>query len=105
MALDGTARRRQRPADAIVQQEPYSGKKKTHTDKNIVLVNETTSTVVYRSPTMAGRTHDKKATDEAQLTYPVTATLDKDTGFQGYEPAGVLTRQPKKPQRPRLECR
>ena len=24
------------------------------------------------------------------------ATLAKDTGFQGYEPAGVLTRQPKK---------
>ena len=46
---------------------------------------------------MAGKTHDKKATDEAQPTYPVHATLDKDTGFQGYEPAGVLTQQQKKP--------
>src|SRR5215468_4393138 len=104
LALDGTERRRQRPADATVQQEHYSGKKKTHTDKNIVLVNETTNKVVYLSPTIAGRTHDKKATDEAQITYPVNATLDKDTGFQGYEPEGVLTRQPKKTQRPRLEC-
>src|ERR687888_1614774 len=103
LALDGTERRRQRPADATVQREHYSGKKKTHTDKNIVLVNETTSKVVYLSPTIAGRTHDKKATDEAQITYPVNATLDKDTGFQGYEPEGVLTRQPKKTQRPRLE--
>ena len=96
LALDGTERRRHRPADAAVQQEHYSGKKKTHTDKHIVLVNATTSKVVYLSPTIAGRTHDKKATDEAQLTYPVNATLDKDTGFQGYEPEGVLTRQPQK---------
>ena len=48
------------------------------------------------SPTVAGKTHDKKATDEADLLYPVNSTLDKDTGFQGYEPAGVLTHQPKK---------
>ena len=96
MAIDGTERRRQRPVDPTKQQEHYSGKQKTHTDNNIVLVNETTSKVVYLSPTIAGRTHDKKATDEAQITYPVNATLDKDTGFQGYEPEGVLTRQPKK---------
>ena len=39
-ALDGTERRRQRPTDAQRQKEHYSGKKKTHTDKNILLVNE-----------------------------------------------------------------
>ena len=38
----------------------------------------------------------KKAADTAQICYPPNATLGKDTGFQGYEPAGVLTRQPKK---------
>jgi hypothetical protein len=38
----------------------------------------------------------KKAADEAALTFPVGATLGKDTGFQGYEPVGVLTNQPKK---------
>ena len=45
---------------------------------------------------MAGKTHDKKAADEAQIAYPVNATLDKDTGCQGYEPGGVLTQQPQK---------
>jgi hypothetical protein len=74
----------------------YSGKKKTHTDKNILLVNETTTKVVYLGPTIAGKTHDKKAADEDPIAYPVNATLEKDTGFQGYEPAGVLTQQPKK---------
>jgi hypothetical protein len=95
-ALDGTERRRQRPVDPIKQQEHYSGKKKTHTDKNLLLVNAHTSKVVYLGPTIAGKRHDKKAADEDQIAYPVNATLDKDTGFQGYEPAGVLTQQPKK---------
>jgi hypothetical protein len=45
---------------------------------------------------VAGTTHDKKAADKAKMTYPVNATLDKDTGFQGYEPERVLTTQPKK---------
>ena len=96
MALDGTERRRQRPQAPDEQRAHYSGKKKTHTDKNIVLVNESTSKVIYLGPTESGSKHDKKAADEAAISYPAQATLDKDTGFQGYEPAGVLTRQPKK---------
>jgi Helix-turn-helix of DDE superfamily endonuclease len=96
VALDGTERRRQRPVDPTQQQEHSSGKKKTHTDKNLLLVNEHTRKVVYLGPTIAGKRHDKKAADEDQIAYPVNATLDKDTGFQGYEPAGVLTHQPKK---------
>ena len=62
----------------------------------MLLINAYTSKVVYLSPTVAGKTHDKKAVDEAHLTYPVTSTLAKDTGFQGYEPAGVLTQELKK---------
>ena len=94
--IDGPERRRQRPIDAAQQTEPDSGKKKTPTDKHLVLVNEHTTKVVYLGPTVAGRTHDKKAADAAQIGSPTNATLGKDTGFQGYEPAGVLTRQPKK---------
>src|SRR6516162_787608 len=43
LAIDGTERRRQRPTDTAEQKAHYSGKQKTHTDKNLVLVNETTS--------------------------------------------------------------
>jgi Helix-turn-helix of DDE superfamily endonuclease/DDE superfamily endonuclease len=96
LTIDGSERRRQRPQDHTKQKEHYSGKKTAHTDKNILLVNANTKKVVYLSPTVAGKTHDKKATDEAQIGYPHNATLDKDTGFQGYEPAGTQTRQPKK---------
>ena len=96
LAVDGTERRRQRPRDAATQKAHDSGKKKTHTDKNLLLINAHTRKVVSLGPTLPGKTHDKKATDDAQSAYPNNATLDKDTGFQGYEPGGVLTTQPKK---------
>jgi DDE superfamily endonuclease len=101
--IDGTERRRQCPTDAAQQKEQYSGKQKTPTDKQLVLVNAHTTKVVYLGPTVAGKTHDKKAADQAQLGYPTNATLGKDTGFQGDEPAGVLTQQPKKTERPGVE--
>src|SRR3989442_11290013 len=85
LAIDGTERRRQRPTNPTWQKKHDSGKKKAHTDKNLLLVNETTRKVVYLGPTIPGKTHDKKAADEATLAYMTNATLDKDTGFQGYE--------------------
>jgi DDE superfamily endonuclease/Helix-turn-helix of DDE superfamily endonuclease len=96
LSLDGTERRVQRPVEAVQQREKYSGKKKTHTEKNLVLVNEHTQRVVYLSPTVAGKRHDKKLAETSEIRYPAHATLTQDTGFQGYEPAGVLTAQPKK---------
>jgi len=96
LLLDGTERRRQRPQDKARQKEHYSGKKKAHTDKNLLLVHEHSGKVVYLSETVAGKKHDKKMADEAAIVYPAGATLAKDTGFQGYEPEGILTAQPKK---------
>jgi hypothetical protein len=103
--LDGTERRRQRPTNNQRQKAHYSGKKKAHTDKNLMLANEHSTKVVYLSPTAPGKTHDKKLADESRISYPSNATLGKDTGFQGYEPKGVITTQPKKTERQRIECR
>lgn len=96
LMIDGTERRRQRPQEAKKQEQHYSGKKKTHTDKNLMLINNQSKKVLYLSPTVGGQTHDKKMADENPIRYPPGATLGKDTGFQGYEPAGVVTYQPKK---------
>src|SRR5467141_3775457 len=65
--MDATERRRQRPTDAAQHKEQYSGKKQTPTDKHLLLVNEHTNKVVYLGPTVAGKTHDKKAADAAQM--------------------------------------
>ena len=45
--------------------------------------------------------HDKKIADEEGISYPPGATLYKDTGFQGYEPAVKKTCQAKKKAAPR----
>jgi len=96
LSIDASERELQRPVKIEKQKIKYSGKKKTHTDKNVLLVNENTSKVVYLSATVEGKKHDKKLADESQISYPANASLTKDTGFQGYEPKGVLTEQPKK---------
>jgi len=96
LSIDASEREIQRPVNKERQKQKYSGKKKTHTGKNVLLVNENTSKVVYLSATAEGKKHDKKVADESQISYPANASLTKDTGFQGYEPEGVLTEQPKK---------
>jgi len=95
-AIDGTERRRQRPKDQEEQKRFYSGKKKTHTVKNNVIVTLGKRRVEYLGSTWEGRKHDKNICDEEGHEFPEGSTLYKDTGFQGYEPAGVNTRQPRK---------
>lgn len=94
--IDGTERRRQRPKSPEKQVLHYSGKKKLHSDKNVVIVQARSRRVGYLSPTHAGKTHDKKVADQEQIAYPRRAVLHKDTGFQGYEPKAVGSRQVKK---------
>jgi len=97
--IDGTERRRQRPKSPEKQALHYSGKKKVHSDKNIVVVQTKSARVGYLSPTYAGKTHDKKVADQEHIAYPRRAVLHKDTGFQGYEPQVEQTHQVKKSRR------
>ncbi len=99
LIIDGTDRRRQRPKNKAKQDAHYSGHKKTHTDKNLVIANRKTKRIGFLSQTYAGRMQDKKMAETEQIAYPRGARVGKDTGFQGYEPRGVETYQPKKSQR------
>ncbi len=94
--IDGTERRRQRPKDAKKQALHYSGKKKIHSDKNVVIATVKKKRVSFLSQTYPGKTHDKKVAETENITYPDHMTLLKDTGFQGYEPKVHKTVQPKK---------
>jgi DDE superfamily endonuclease len=96
LIIDGTERRRQRPKSLEKQGVAYRGKKKTHGDKNVVIVQAKTKRGGVLSQTYAGKTHDKKIVDTEPLVSPPGTTLYKDTGFQGYEPAVEQTCQPKK---------
>jgi hypothetical protein len=94
--IDATERRRQRPKEAGKQALHYSGKKKTHTDKNVLVVRAADRRVLFLSRTYAGKVHEKRIADEARLKYPPDAILYKDAGFQGYEPPVGKTCQAKK---------
>jgi len=96
LIIDGTERRRQRPKNPAKQAAPYSGKKKTHCDKTVGVVQAKPKRVGFLSQTHAGKTHDKKGVETEPIVYPSGTTLDKDTGFQGYEPKVKQTCQPKK---------
>ena len=94
--IDGTERRRQRPKEAKKQALHSSGKKKIHSDKNVVIATVKKKRVSFLSQTYPGKTHDKKVAETENIAYPKHMTLWKDTGFQGYEPKVHKTVQPKK---------
>lgn len=94
--IDGTERRRQRPKKAEKQALHYSGKKKIHSDKNVIIATAKRKRVSFLSQTYPGKTHDKKVADTEEISYPEQIALHKDTGFQGYEPKVRKLYQPKK---------
>lgn len=94
--IDGTERRRQRPKKAEKQALHYSGKKKIHSDKNVVIATVKKKRISFLSQTYPGKTHDQKLADTENISYPTQMVLHKDTGFQGYEPKVRKTYQPKK---------
>ena len=101
LIIDGTERRRQRPKSPEKQALHYSGRKKKHCDKNVVIVNARRKRIDYLSGTYPGKAHEKKIADAEGITYPPEAVLYKDSGFQGYEPAVKETCQAKKKAAPR----
>jgi len=101
LIVDGVERRRQRPKDPKIQAIHYSGKRKGHYDKNLVVVNTRSKRVSYLSPTLPGAVHDKALADHVCIRYPSETTLRSDLGFQGYAPAVREHLQPKKSRRTR----
>ena len=83
LIIDATERRRQRPKNPENQALFYSGRKKKHCEKNVVLVNTWGKRMDYLGRTCPGKTHDKKRADAEGISYPPAATLYKDTGLQG----------------------
>ena len=96
LIIDGSERPIRRPKDAQRQKKFYSGKKKRHTVKNIVITDKRTKKIKVLSPTSEGKKQDKTLADEQAYTFPKGTKLWKDTGFQGYEPLDVTTFQPTK---------
>ena len=65
LVMDGVERPVRRPKDKDDQKKDYSGKKKAHRKKNLLISSE--KRVVYLGPTSPGSVHDKKLADESGL--------------------------------------
>jgi len=91
--IDGTERRRQRPKNPEKQRAYYSGRKKTHSDKNVVVADADSRRIDFLSQTYEGHRADKTIADQEGIVYPPGTVLYKDSAFQGYEPAVAQDRK------------
>lgn len=83
---DGTERPTRKPKNKENRKSWYSGKKKRHTKKNILLVRPDNQAVLYLGETVAGSVHDKKAMENAGPSPgPQRKLIDLglDLGFEG----------------------
>lgn len=81
---DGVERKVQRPVGKKKQSKTYSGKKKLHAKKNVILT-DTHKKIIFLSPTKSARRHDKRSADKVSLFdyIPEYITAWVDTGFAG----------------------
>jgi len=83
--IDGTERPIQRPKDKVRQKDNYSGKKKRHTVKNIVITDKN-KRIGYLSKTVNGKEHDftilKNLASPNHM--PLRVKKHLDLGFQGF---------------------
>jgi hypothetical protein len=77
-----------RPQNPAEQTDCYSGKKKDHTVKNVLLVNALL-TILFLSDTYGGRTHDKRIADTTPYPLPAGSHLLQDLGFLAFTLSGV----------------
>lgn len=94
--LDGADRPIRRPQDGERRRNDYTGKKKRHVKKNVVITEMATGKVLGLGATQPGSKHDKACADAEGYSFPPGSILVQDTGFQGYAPEGVTIVQPTK---------
>jgi len=90
--IDGTERPIQRPKNFEKQKENYSGKKKAHTRKNII-ISEENKRIDYLGPTVEGKKHDYRMFKElfppSVEIFPENTTFWMDLGFIGLDGFGI----------------
>src|SRR5262249_23677479 len=85
------------PQDAAEQAMGYSGKKKDHTAKHVLLVNALL-VILFLSDTHGGRTHDRRIAEATPYPLPAGSGLLQDLGFLSFTlPAVAILMPTKKP--------
>ena len=71
------------PKTLLNRRTCYSGKKKDHTVKNVLLVNAPL-TILFLSDTYGGRVHDKRIAEATPYPLPAGSRLLQDLGFLAF---------------------
>lgn len=82
--MDATEVRIQRPVNEKDQEDTYSGKKKTHTVKNLI-ISLFCGYITFASTHFVGRIADKKSADSETIHFIKGTYLWTDLGFKGYK--------------------
>ena len=95
--IDGTERPVQKPKNIKKRNKLYSGKKKTHTRKTII-ISDDKNRILAMTPTKSGRRHDKRLFDKSQMSssIPKKVSIWTDTGFIGIQHTHSNTIMPTK---------
>jgi len=95
--IDGTERRVNKPKKLKSRDKLYSGKKKAHTRKHIVMSDER-KRIILLTQAKSGRRHDKRLADKNLLAQHIPEHIAAwtDTGFIGMQKIHANTIMPKK---------
>jgi len=93
---DGAERFIRRPKNKDAQKSKYSGKKKRHSVKNIVITHPANNTILFLSQTRDGSVHDKTCLEEENLSCRDPVKMLTDLGFLGLKIQGIKTFMPQR---------
>lgn len=95
--IDGGERMMERSKKPKRERRTYSGKKKAHTRKNVVVADKSRR-ILMVSPTKVGRRHDKRIADKYSYVtgIPPNVGIFADSGFQGIQHLHPNTAVPKR---------
>src|SRR5271155_5309035 len=95
--VDAVERLKQRPKNKKAQNKTYSGKKKAHTRKSVV-VTDKKKRILVLTKQKSGRRHDKRLADKDSVfeMIPKEISVMADTGFMGAQKLHANMYMPKK---------
>jgi hypothetical protein len=104
--IDRTEQSIRRPSDKVEQRANYSGKKKSHTSK-VIVISGPDKKIEAMSGVYVGSTHDFAIFKEEKIeeVLPVKCPIYTDTGFEGIDglcPEARIRKPKKKPKRRKL---
>lgn len=91
---DGTERPIRRPKNKDKRKSKYSGKKKHHTVKNIVITNPKDNAVLFLGKTQDGSIHDKTCLEAEKIKCCDPIKMLTDLGFLGLHIMNMLILMP-----------